>query len=121
MRRALASLLLAALNFPLIGGLLAAGSAPDLPECCRRSGRHHCAMMAQAEDSGGLGLAAAARCASWPKTEIPATNFHTAGPATRFRSQVLAQTRVAHYAVDFVFFGNSSDSTLQRGPPFRLS
>jgi hypothetical protein len=45
MRRAPAALLLILLSLPLIAPLFA--SAPDesqLPACCRRNGKHHCAM-----------------------------------------------------------------------------
>lgn len=45
MRRAPAALLLLLLSLPLIAPLFA--STPDdsqLPACCRRNGRHHCAM-----------------------------------------------------------------------------
>ena len=45
MRRALVMLLVAVFSLPLIAPLLASG--PDdasLPACCRRNGKHHCAM-----------------------------------------------------------------------------
>lgn len=45
MRRAPAALLLLLLSYPLIAPLFASG--PDesqLPACCRRNGKHHCAM-----------------------------------------------------------------------------
>lgn len=47
MRRALALLLLVGFSFPLIAPLFAAGpSEASLPACCRRNGKHHCAMAA---------------------------------------------------------------------------
>lgn len=49
MRRALAILLVFAFSLPLIAPALA--SAPDesqLPACCRRDGKHHCAMFSDA-------------------------------------------------------------------------
>ena len=52
MRRALALILLAGFSFPLIAPLFTSG--PDdaaLPACCRRNGKHHCAMFAEVENS----------------------------------------------------------------------
>ena len=45
MRRALALLLVAVLSFPLIAPVLLANTASDLPACCRRDGKHHCAVV----------------------------------------------------------------------------
>ena len=45
MQRTLASLLLALVSFSLIGPLLVADTASNLPACCRRDGKHHCAML----------------------------------------------------------------------------
>lgn len=44
MRRARASLLTALVSFPLIGPVLFANTGSDLPTCCRRNGKHRCAM-----------------------------------------------------------------------------
>lgn len=52
MRRSLALLLMALFSFSLISPAVFA-SDPDskLPECCRRGGKHHCAMMAMQSES----------------------------------------------------------------------
>jgi hypothetical protein len=44
MRRALASLLLALFSFPLIVPMVREDAAASLPSCCRREGKHRCAM-----------------------------------------------------------------------------
>ena|SRR5580692_5147893 len=44
MRRALASLLLLVFSFPLVALVAFADAESNLPECCRRVGKHHCAM-----------------------------------------------------------------------------
>jgi hypothetical protein len=44
MRRALASFLLLVFSFTLIAPAVFADAASNLPECCRRGGKHHCAM-----------------------------------------------------------------------------
>jgi hypothetical protein len=57
MRRALALLLLAVIGSPLITSLLFAGARADLPVCCRRDGKHHCAM-------GGMAATASSQAPS---------------------------------------------------------
>ncbi len=45
MRRALAAMLVVLFSFPLIAPALASGpNDSQLPACCRRNGKHHCAM-----------------------------------------------------------------------------
>jgi hypothetical protein len=61
MHRALASFLAVLFSFPLITPFLAASMRSDLPACCRRDGKHHCALseMDFVPDSpGGVGLTA---------------------------------------------------------------
>jgi hypothetical protein len=119
MRRALASLLLAVHSFPLVEGFLFADSESKLPSCCRRGGRHHCAMMAQSEEPAGIAIASPARCASWPKAEVRFTDFQGAVAATNLRAETLVCNRI----VLQVFVSRplpQSDSSLTRGPPSRL-
>ena len=65
-RRILASLLLVLFSFSLIApALFASDPASKLPACCRRDGKHHCAM------TTGSGFHAA-KCADFPSiTAIP--------------------------------------------------
>ena len=82
-RRILASLLLVLFGFSLIAPALFA-SDPDskLPACCRRNGKHHCAL------ATGSGFHAA-RCADFPSINaIPATQ--TAGLPGLSRSTFIA-------------------------------
>src|SRR5215813_2815752 len=51
MRRVLALLLLAPIGSPLITPLLLAYSRSDLPTCCRRDGKHHCAGAARTDEA----------------------------------------------------------------------
>jgi len=57
MRRVLAWLLLAVFSFPLIAPAMFADAESQLPECCRRGGKHHCAMaMDEAAPAPGVTL-----------------------------------------------------------------
>ena len=52
MRRFLSISLLLLFTLPLVAPLFAASMAEaDLPACCRRTGKHHCAMAAIAQES----------------------------------------------------------------------
>jgi hypothetical protein len=70
MRRGLTVFVLAVLCFPLIAPLLRADAAPELPACCRRGGKHHCAMMdLAAGSSSGQALGSLrSKCPLFPAT-----------------------------------------------------
>jgi hypothetical protein len=74
MRRALASLLLAILSFPLIVPVLLANTTSDLPACCRRNGKHRCAMKDMSGPDGmpdGPALnASKPKCPLFPKAQV---------------------------------------------------
>ena len=71
MRRSLTSLLLTVFSFPLIAPVVLANTASDLPSCCRRNGKHHCAMpemVDQGELPGGPTVQATRpKCPLFPK------------------------------------------------------
>lgn len=78
MRRALAWLLLVLIGIPLISPLLLADPRPEMPACCRRDGKHHCAMPAPDGESAPAGPAVRglqAKCQFYPKTgALPANS-----------------------------------------------
>jgi hypothetical protein len=124
MRRALASLLLAVFSFPLIAPAVFADAESNLPECCRRGGKHHCAMMMDsAPSAAGVSLRSIQpRCPLYPGA--PAT------PAGQFvavlkNSCAIFGAVVSHRAIRVqteagyrVSFDRSSQ---KRGPPVVLS
>jgi len=76
MRRLLASALLALFSFLLNSPLILAwGADSNLPACCRRAGRHGCAM--QAQSSSGPAVRAP-RCASFPGAQTIPSSSKTA-------------------------------------------
>ncbi|HZQ45254.1 MAG TPA: hypothetical protein VFA99_18525 [Acidobacteriaceae bacterium] len=72
MRRLLSILLLAAFALPLVAPALALAQDPDagLPACCRRHGRHHCAMLERQKDPSAHQVGAV--CPAWPQRAVPA-------------------------------------------------
>src|SRR2546423_14152062 len=74
MRRVWALLLVAFVSFSLIDLTLFADGASTLAACCRRDGKHHCAMMgsmpAPPSVSSSSSQVASARCPNFPKLGV---------------------------------------------------
>ena len=97
-RRLLPILLLASLILPLLAPLLAFGQSTEsgLPACCRRSGKHHCAMsmaeksQAAAQDTVPKWTAPTERCPYCPASFAPGHYQETfaAPPAQAFYADV---------------------------------
>ncbi|MBC8166351.1 MAG: hypothetical protein H7Y20_10815 [Bryobacteraceae bacterium] len=125
MHRAFAVLLLTILSFPLIPAVNPADEQSNLPACCRRDGKHHCAMMASPaispEASGAKFKAVRTKCASFPKSQAtPVVSAFLSVPARGIAEPVIAALDVvaqteARYRLSF------SRSRHKRGPPARLS
>jgi hypothetical protein len=81
MRRALISLLISVFSFPLIAPILLENTTSDLPSCCRRNGKHHCAMVDIAHREGlpaDLSLQASGlKCPIFPKAGFVAVSSKT--------------------------------------------
>jgi len=99
---------------------LPADSGSALPACCRRGGKHQCAMMSMnAGDGDDSPKVAADRCQSFPQRDITAnTDSSSAPPALQSiispaisHPAAKAQTE-AHYRV------SHSRVRQKRGPPF---
>lgn len=79
MRSILVSLSLALLSLSLIAPVLLANSASDLPTCCRRNGKHHCA---RADMNATAGMPArpalrAIQCPLFPKAGVVSDSSKT--------------------------------------------
>lgn len=67
MRRFPAILLLALFSFSLLSPALSSDADAGLPACCRRGGKHHCAMAMEGDAfHSGISITANARCPLYP-------------------------------------------------------
>jgi hypothetical protein len=85
MRRLLASLLLVVISLSLVSPVLASAAKSNLPACCLRHGKHHCAMAAEISTHGGPGLRDA--CPFRTYGSLLASNDHKFLAATRISSR----------------------------------
>ena len=122
MRRLLAILLVAWFGFALITpAVLASDDDESLPTCCRRTGKHHCAMMMSEVGSFVGPSFKTARCPLFPNPESapanPVSTFPPFGIQTTIafsRSSAVVQPNIwAHESV-------YDPATPKRGPPVQL-
>jgi hypothetical protein len=75
MRRLLSLVLLAAFLLPMAAPLLALGQDPEanLPACCRRHGKHHCAMLIEMQKRADQASYIGAICPHFPQHALVAT------------------------------------------------
>ncbi len=114
-----AILLLVAFSFPLIAlPLLASGFDAKLPACCKRDGKHKCAMKNMPGSSGLTLQSVSGKCPLYPagkpspaagKTGLAIPFFHTAAPVASLLTAV-AQTET-RYRI------SCSRASQKRGPP----
>lgn len=126
MRRLAATVLAGFFGFAPIGPALFADADSNLPACCRRDGKHHCAMLgmpdAQAAPSGAAVTAWGDRCPCFPTAWAFPPDTQTALPAD---SQLAFAWVLKHPAVQAqaeadhrISFNRSRQ---ERGPPTLLS
>jgi hypothetical protein len=124
MRRAFVSILLASLSFPLIAPLLIADTESNLPPCCRRNGKHHCAMMATVEgaSSGRAFRAIQPKCPCFPAANTVPANPNAALLRSLPEFSALLFSRPAGQARTAAGYRISFNRSRQkRGPPAPLS
>lgn len=97
MRRALASLLLAAFGFPPLAPVLSRNGESNLPECCRRGGKHHCAMMTDDTPVNGVSFKSIPqRCPLYPSAAATPAGQHL---AVGTRPPVVPGAGITHHAI----------------------
>ncbi|HLY20137.1 MAG TPA: hypothetical protein VKR61_23075 [Bryobacteraceae bacterium] len=123
MRRVPALLLLSAFSLALIGPVFSADADADLPACCRRDGKHHCAMMTAEPVSSGVTVkAAAAKCPFFPKggAVLPHSGAAMISGARPAGEPIPSHTAAVVRAIAGYSF-RSNRSHQKRGPPNLLS
>ena len=115
-------LLVALFGFAPISPLVLASDADSrLPACCRRGGKHGCAMMgAQAASSPGQTLQAA-RCSSFPPAQAipPGRTASLCGEARASFAGLVSHPAFRYQTQAFyrVFYGRAGQG---RAPPYSL-
>jgi hypothetical protein len=119
MSRALASLLLVLISFPLIAPAIAAKSTSNLPACCRRDGAHHCAMFSSELGTQGPSFQAVRqKCPYFPATTVTSAQ----GKAAVLRTLHAIVASAARYPAalprtESQYHTSFSRSRQKRGPP----
>ena len=126
MRRIAAILLVGTFSFSLLGPAWFVDADSNLPACCRRDGKHHCAMMDKADPgeapSGAAMKLWGARCPCFATACTFPPDFQTALPGASplafawvLQHPVVQAQAEAGYRISF------SRSRQKRGPPSLLS
>ena len=119
-RRGSAALLLVLFGFSLITPALSASDPESqLPPCCRRTGKHHCAMTASDSSSGP---AFQALCSSYPTAAAVPVKPVVSLSAISLAAFVVPVTRPAiRPHTQSLCHGSFSRTRQKRGPPILLS
>ena len=123
LQRICAVLLLVLLSFSLIAPALSAGSPSKLPACCRKDGKHRCAManMADPESQGSSPASdkiVSGKCAQFPGANSLPTSFES---GTAYAAQAtfaaIVSHPTAHAQTEARYRISFSRSSQKRGPP----
>jgi hypothetical protein len=103
----------------LAGPFLIQDTQSALPACCRRDGKHHCAMMDMLEaDTDDSPKAVPSRCASFPKHGVAASLSASAAPAPVQAVAGLVFTHPEDKAqAEALYRISYARSRQERGPP----
>lgn len=123
MRRALASFLLAVFSFPLIAPVVFADAESNLPECCRRGGKHHCAMSMDVPSPGGVTLRTnQPKCPFYPGAPaVPAADYVAVFRSAGVVFGILVSHPAIHVQTEARYRVSFSRESQKRGPPLFLS
>ena len=127
MRRLLSFCLFAATLLPLLAPLLSVGAAAQagVPACCRRGGRHHCAMLEDAtvsrEDGQHHARAPREMCPYQQRALAAAHHEQVAMAASGSSMMVVLHEPDALAQVECLWRISFDRSRQKRGPPTLLS
>jgi hypothetical protein len=126
MKRAWAILLLPLISLSLIDPAMFVGGDSQLPACCRRHGKHECAMMDMAGEQQFTTdhpfKAAREKCPSFPKNGVlPGFSNSVLPRATQAFSAAIVGRAAVHPQNEVRRRVSFSRSRQKRGPPIFLS
>jgi hypothetical protein len=123
MRRALATFLLAVFSFPLIAPAVFADAESNLPECCRRGGKHRCAMMIGEAPATGVSFRSIQpRCPLYPGAPAtPAGEFIAVLESSWAIFGLVVSHPAIHVQTEAGYRISLGRSSQKRGPPVVLS
>ena len=119
MRRAPAVLLIGLFSLWLISpALIASSEESNLPACCRRDGRHHCAMDTVRSDSSGPAMQGT-RCSFFPVAQAVCTNpiVSLLAGISLVTLDNLASQPACHSQIESLYRSSFNRSDQKRGPP----
>jgi len=121
MRRLWAIALFAVLALPFVSPFFSLSSSPDtnLPACCRRDGRHHCAMMAMMEEASHETSVRQrpAACPYRTHSLLLARTFGFCPRASLYYYSAVVRHPAVHTQVVLQRLVSEARSHLKRGPP----
>ncbi len=98
-------------------------SESNLPACCRRDGKHHCAMLAmiemaeQDEDAGPSWKAARRKCAQFPTGFVGLHSVQSAPPRSATTGDLTVGQPAAKAQPETLYRISHSRTRQKRGPP----
>ena len=117
MGRAISAMLLGLFSYALIVPFVSADSRLPLPACCRRSGKHHCAMPMASSPQGTRFSVRNYHCRHFPQGTVFPSGIG-AGAIRPFTALALVKIQPIHYAENEAGYrGCFGRSHQQRGPP----
>jgi hypothetical protein len=120
-RRWLAILLVAVFSLPLVTPAFSGDSDTNMPACCRRNGKHHCAETGAGSPQSGQGFRSTARCPSYPRVVLP-FGGPCVFPLQANSTQALEHTSAQRLRQAHTSLGTSDSRAHQkRGPPSSFS
>jgi hypothetical protein len=120
-RRLSATLLLAAISFPLVAlvALASADRDSSIPACCRKDGKHKCAMSEMSDEISGSSFRVTSRCPMFPTSgAAPVCSSSTGAlvPSSDQVGEIAAPVNRSEQA-ELLYRISFNRSRQKRGPP----
>ena len=120
MSRFIAIALLVILNCDATLSALLAGPGSNLPACCRRDGKHHCAMLEmleKQENAGPSWKTVTTKCPLFPRGTVAFFTDQFTPPRADGFAGLLSSRSVVKAQTEVLFHISHSRTRQKRGPP----